>query len=82
MRPPFTTSITGPLMVPPDCMTSSIRPHARSYWARFFDRMRRPSLSSFWRTRASILSPTCTTSFGSMSWRMESSLAGMTPSDL
>ena len=30
-RPPLTTSITGPLMVWPDFMTSSIRVHARSY---------------------------------------------------
>jgi hypothetical protein len=31
----------------------SIVPQARSYWARFLDRIRRPSLSSFWRTKAS-----------------------------
>ncbi len=82
IRPPLTTSMTGPLIVPPDCMTSSIRPQARSYCARFFDRIRRPSLSSFWRTRASIRSPTFTTSLGSTSWRIDSSLVGMTPSDL
>ena len=61
---------------------SSIRPQARSYWARFLDRMRRPSLSSFCRTRASTFSPISTTCEGSTSWRIESSLDGMTPSDL
>ena len=32
-------------------------PQARSYCARFLERMSRPSLSSFWRTSASISSP-------------------------
>ena len=39
-------------------------PQARSYCARFFDRISRPSLSSFWRTRASRRSPSETTSCG------------------
>ncbi len=82
IRPPLTTSITGPVMVSPERMTSSMRPQARSYCARFLDRIRRPSLSSFCRTSASTLSPTFTTSFGSTSWRIESSLLGITPSDL
>jgi len=69
-------------MVWPDFMMSSIRLHARSYWARFLERIKRPSLSSFWRTRASNVSPSLTTSEGSTSWRIDSSLAGMTPSDL
>ena len=72
--------MTGPLIVWPEFMTSSMRPHARSYCARFFDRIRRPSLSSFCSTRASMWSPTFTTSFGSTSWRIESSLLGITPS--
>ena len=37
---------------------ASIVPQARSYWARFLERISRPSLSSFWRTRASTSSPT------------------------
>ena len=41
-----------------------MRPQDFSYWARFLERMRRPSLSSFWRTSASISSPTVTSSFG------------------
>ena len=43
---------------PSSSLIFSIVPQARSYWARFLDRIRRPSLSSFWRTRASISSPT------------------------
>ena len=57
MRPPLTTSMTGPLTTPSLSLISSIVPQARSYWARFLDRTRRPSLSSFWRTSASISSP-------------------------
>jgi hypothetical protein len=60
----------------------SIVPQARSYWARFLDRIRRPSLSSFWRTRASTSSPTLTTSLGSTSCLIDSSREGMTPSVL
>ena len=82
ISPPFTTSITGPVIVWPEFMTSSIRPHARSYCARFLDRISRPSLSSFWSTRASTRSPTWTTSLGFTSWRIDSSFEGMTPSDL
>ena len=55
MRPPLTTSITGPLTTPSSSFFFSMSPQARSYWARFFDRTRRPSLSSFVRTRASML---------------------------
>ena len=57
MRPPLTTSMTGPVTTPSSSLIFSIVPQARSYWARFLDRTRRPSLSSFWRTRASISSP-------------------------
>ena len=55
MSPPLTTSMTGPLTTSSASLSFSIVPHARSYWARFFERIRRPSLSSFWRTRASIV---------------------------
>ena len=44
--------------------------------------MSRPSLSSFWRTSASSSSPSVTISEGLTSLRIESSLEGMTPSDL
>ncbi len=82
IRPPLTTSMTGPLTMPSFSLISSIVPQARSYCARFLDRMRRPSLSSFWRTRASSSSSSETISCGSTSLRMESSRDGMTPSDL
>ena len=82
MRPPLTTSMTGPSTMPSDSLIFSIVPQARSYWARFFDRTRRPSLSSLVRTSASISSPSFTTSFGSTSLRIDSSRDGMTPSDL
>ena len=79
MSPPLTTSMTGPETTPSRSLTSSMVPHARSYWARFLDRTRRPSLSSFCRTRASIRSPRLTISWGSTSWRIDSSRAGITP---
>ena len=47
MRPPLTTSMTGPSTTPSASLIFSIVPQARSYWARFLDRTRRPSLSSF-----------------------------------
>ncbi len=53
IRPPLTTSMTVPSTTPSSSLTCSMVPQARSYWARFLDRIRRPSLSSFWRTRAS-----------------------------
>lgn len=71
MSPPLTTSMTVPVTMPSSSLIFSIVPQARSYCARFLDRMRRPSLSSFWRTRASISSPTLTTSFGSTSCLIE-----------
>ena len=58
MRPPLTTSMTEPVTTPSASLIFSTSPQARSYCARFLDRMRRPSLSSFWRTRASTSSPT------------------------
>ena len=73
MRPPLTTSMTGPSTMPSASLIFSIVPQARSYWARFFDRTRRPSLSSLVRTSASISSPSVTTSFGSTSLRIDSS---------
>ncbi|MDT4867018.1 hypothetical protein FQZ97_1019080 [compost metagenome] len=82
MRPPLTTSMTVPSTTPSASLISSIVPQARSYCARFLDRIRRPSLSSFWRTRASTLSPTWTTSDGSTSCLIDSSREGMTPSVL
>ena len=80
IKPPLTTSMTWPLTTPSASLSSSILPQARSYWARFFDRTRRPSLSSFVMTRASMRSPIDTTSLGSTSLRMLSSRLGMTPS--
>jgi len=80
IRPPLTTSMTSPVTTSPALNFSSTEIQARSYSARFLERMRRPSLSSFWRTRASILSPRLTMSDGSASLRMDSSRAGMTPS--
>ena len=80
MRPPLTTSMTSPVTVSPALNFSSTLIQARSYSARFLERIRRPSLSSFWRTRASILSPRLTISDGSASLRMESSRTGITPS--
>ena len=56
--------VTEPVTEPPSCITRSIRPQARSYWARFLERTRRPFSSSFWSTSASISSPTETTSSG------------------
>ncbi len=47
MSPPLTTSMTGPETTSSFSFFCSIVPHARSYCARFFDRIRRPSLSSF-----------------------------------
>ncbi|OUD85373.1 hypothetical protein BC477_13255 [Clavibacter michiganensis subsp. michiganensis] len=82
MRPPLTTSMTVPVTTPSDSLIFSTSPHARSYCARFLDRIRRPSLSSFWRTRASTVSPTLTTSVGSTSCLIDSSREGMTPSVL
>src|SRR5271166_1756695 len=82
IRPPLTTSMTVPLTASSLSLSSSIVPHARSYWARFLDRISRPSLSSLVRTRASTLSPTDTTSLGSTSCLMDSSREGMTPSVL
>ena len=82
MRPPLTTSITGPVTTSSASFFASIVPHAFSYCARFFERIRRPSLSSLVRTRASTCSPSDTTSWGSTSLRIDSSLVGMTPSDL
>ena len=50
--------------------------------ARFFDRTRRPSASSFVRTSASISSPSPTSLAGLTERRIESSDTGLTPSDL
>ncbi|CAM5347373.1 hypothetical protein SALBM217S_01639 [Streptomyces griseoloalbus] len=49
MRPPLTTSMTVPVTMPSSSLIFSMVPRARSYWARFFERIRRPSLSSFWK---------------------------------
>ena len=46
----MTTSMTEPLTTPSASLICSIVPQARSYCARFLDRISRPSLSSFWRT--------------------------------
>jgi predicted RNA-binding protein with RPS1 domain len=59
---------------------ASMRFHAFSKRARFLERISRPSWSSFCMTRASIISPSETSSSGLMFLRMESSGSGMTPS--
>ena len=82
MSPPLTTSMTGPETISSFSFSASIVPQARSYWARFLERISRPSLSSLVRTRASSSSSSDTTSCGSTSLRIESSREGMTPSDL
>ena len=82
MSPPLTTSITLPLTGSPDSAAASMRFHASSKRARFFERMSRPSASSFVRTSASISSPTATSSAGFTDRRIVSSATGMTPSDL
>ena len=82
MRPPLTTSITVPSTGSPDSAAASILRHAFSKRARFFERTSRPSWSSLVRTRASTCSPSETSSDGSTERRIESSFAGMTPSDL
>ena len=58
IRPPLTTSITRPLTGSPDSAAASIFFQASSNRARFFERIRRPSASSFVSTSASISSPT------------------------
>src|SRR5450756_2419377 len=78
----LTTSITVPVTIWSSSLSFSIVPQARSYCARFLDRISRPSLSSFCRTSASTWSPTETTSLGSTSCLIESSREGMTPSVL
>src|SRR6266542_2800977 len=76
ISPPLTTSITVPVTTPSSSLIFSIVPHARSYCARFLDRIKRPSLSSFCRTSASMCSPVLTTSCGSTSCLIDSSPAG------
>ena len=80
MRPPLTTSMTVPSTVSPAVEAASMRFQAFSKRARFLDRIRRPSWSSFCITRASIISPSCTSSSTFTDLRMLSSLSGITPS--
>ena len=82
MRPPLTTSITRPLTASPLSAAASIAFQASSKRARFLDRMRRPSASSFVITSASISSPTETSSAGLTERLIDSSETGITPSDL
>ena len=82
MRPPLTTSITRPFTGSPDSAAPSMFFQASSKRARFFERIRRPSASSFVSTSASISSPRATSSDGLTERRIESSETGMTPSDL
>ncbi len=82
IRPPLTTSMTVPSTGSPDSAAVSMRRHAFSKRARFLDMIRRPSWSSLVRTIASTSSPRWTSSFGSTALRIDSSFAGMTPSDL
>ena len=58
MRPPLTTSITRPVTGSPCSCACSIAFQAISKRARFFERIRRPSASSFVITSAAISSPT------------------------
>ena len=82
IRPPLTTSMTVPSTGSPDSAAVSIRRHAFSKRARFFDIISRPSWSSLIRTIASTSSPRCTSSLGSTDLRIDSSFAAITPSDL
>ena len=82
IRPPFTTSITLPSTGSPDSAACSIAFQAISKRARFLERIRRPSASSFVSTSASISSPSLTSSSGLIERRIDSSATGMTPSDL
>ena len=82
MRPPLTTSMTGPSTTPSDSLILSIVPQARSYCARFLESSSRPSLSSLVRTSASSSSPIFTTSKGLTSLRMRQLAGGDDTSDL
>jgi hypothetical protein len=82
MSPPLTTSMTVPVTTPSSSLIFSIVPQARSDCARFLDRIRRPSLSSFWSTEASTCIAHGNDLRGSTSCLMESSREGMTPSVL
>ena len=75
MRPPLTASMTVPLTMPSPSLMAMMLSQARSYWARFLERISRPSRSSRCSTEASITSPTFTISWVSTSLRMESSRA-------
>ena len=57
IRPPLTTSMTGPRPARPTRRRASMFFQASSKRARFFERIRRPSGSSLVRTSASISSP-------------------------
>ena len=82
IRPPLTTSITLPVTASPLSAAPSIAFHAISKRARFFERISRPSASSFVSTSASTSSPSLTSSSGFTERRIESSATGITPSDL
>src|SRR4029077_2208907 len=82
IRPPLATSITRPLTGSPDSAACSMFFQASSNHARFFERIRRPSASSFVSTSASISSPSETSSAGFTERRIDSSETGITPSDL
>src|SRR2546430_11495814 len=62
---------TCALPISPDSAARSFAFHASLKRARFFDRIRRPSASSFVRTSASISSPTDTSSAGLTERRIE-----------
>ena len=76
MSPPLTTSITFPFTGSPLSAAPSIDFHAISNRARFLERIRRPSASSFVSTSASISSPSLTSSSGLTERRIESSADG------
>ena len=82
ISPPLTTSITVPSTGSPDSAAASIFRQAFSNRARFLESISRPSWSSLVSTSASTRSPSETSSPGSTERRIESSVEGMTPSDL
>ena len=64
IRPPLTTSMTVPSTCSPAAAAASMRFHAFSKRARFLERIRRPSWSSFCMTSALTISPRETSSSG------------------
>ena len=74
--------MTVPLTASSFSLSSSMVPQARSYWARFLDRIRRPSLSSLVRDQGFDLIADGHNLVGVDVVLMDSSREGMTPSVL